>query len=111
MLRCIPLLHGTELCAEEVLAGRLGEVRLQPRQVLRLYPGQEGVLGLLQHKEAQSKKGGAQQVSDCGEEGNGGVVRVGAAVPHAVDHHLAEVEQQPHLQDHSDRARGEVSVL
>lgn len=52
-----------------------------------------------QEVEAQCQEGGAQQVAQSGQVGDGEAVRVFAAPPHGVNHPVRYTQQQQHLEE------------
>jgi hypothetical protein len=96
-------------------------VRHQQAEWLGLQPRHEGVARGAQRQESEQEKAGPQQVpklegegleadgheegrrTHCSKEGDGGVVGVGAAGPHAVYHDLTQVEQNSDLGNNSFR--------
>ena len=52
---------------------------------------------LVENNKDDSQEDAAHEVSECGEVGNGRVVRVNTPGPHPVNHHIGDMEQQAHL--------------
>ena len=99
---------GDEAMGEQEFERDPAQVRRAPRQLTsreqyrriptRAPPGEEDMDDInLEDEEGDGEEGGAEEVPDGGEVGDGRVVWVRAPRPHGVDQHLAQVEQHRHL--------------